>query len=449
LLSGVFECHCLFVIGRPSKSPNNRSKLRSVKWPAQLRSRLGAGKLALLRERDFRRFYAGYATSLLGSAMSTVAVTFAILGGGGSAGDLGYVFAAGVIPQVLFMLGGGVLADRLGRRKVMLGADGARLAAQGFLAVVLFVAVPPVWLIAALQAVLGTGEAFFTPALGGLTPAITPNDKLADANALLGVAESVTRVIGPALAGALIGLAEPAIVIAVDAATFGVSLISLAVLSIPGTAPAMRSPWRDLADGWHDFRAQAWLWVTTVQFALFNLLTWAPYLLLGPVLARQYLGGASAWGTVMAAMALGSVLTGLALVGRRPRRPLVVAVVGSYGYGLPCLLLSLHLPVYAVALGACAAGAGSAMFGTYWTTVMQRRVPHEMLARVNAFALTGSYALGSVGFLVIGPVAEAIGPGPMLGFAAAYTAVSSTVVLSLRAIRSVRFQDIDDAVTGS
>jgi len=395
----------------------------------------------VLREQRFRRFYAGYATSLLGSAMSSVALTFAVLSEGGSAADLGYVFAAGVIPQVLFMLGGGVLADRIGRRKVMLAADGARLAAQGVLAATLLVARPPIWLIAALTAVVGTGEAFFTPALGGLMPAITPPDKLADANALVGVAEAATKVVGPALAGVLIGLTQPAIVIAVDAATFCASLISLTLVRVPAIRPAAHSPWRDLAEGWHQFRTQTWLWVITVQFALFNLLTWAPYLLLGPILAREYLGGARAWGTVMAAMALGSVLTGLLLVGRRPRRPLVVAVVGSCGYGIPCLMLFLHLPVYAVAAGACVAGVGSAVFSTYWTTVLQRRVPQEMLARVTAFALTGSYALGSAGFVVIGPVAAVVGPGRMLGFAAAWTAVSTTVVLSLRAIRSVRLTE--------
>ena len=373
--------------------------------------------------------------------MSSVALTFAVLSEGGSAADLGYVFAAGVIPQVLFMLGGGVLADRIGRRKVMLAADGARLAAQGVLAATLLVARPPIWLIAALTAVVGTGEAFFTPALGGLMPAITPPDKLADANALVGVAEAATKVVGPALAGVLIGLTQPAIVIAVDAATFCASLISLTLVRVPAIRPAAHSPWRDLAEGWHQFRTQTWLWVITVQFALFNLLTWAPYLLLGPILAREYLGGARAWGTVMAAMALGSVLTGLLLVGRRPRRPLVVAVVGSCGYGIPCLMLFLHLPVYAVAAGACVAGVGSAVFSTYWTTVLQRRVPQEMLARVTAFALTGSYALGSAGFVVIGPVAAVVGPGRMLGFAAAWTAVSTTVVLSLRAIRSVRLTE--------
>jgi MFS family permease len=396
------------------------------------------GKLAVLRDQDFRRFYVGYATSLLGSAMASVAVTFAVLGNGGSAADLGYVFAAGVIPQVLFMLGGGVLADRLGRRKVMLGADAARLGAQGVLAGALLVAVPPVWLIVVLSAVLGTGEAFFTPALGGLTPAITPRDRLVDANAMLGIAQSATKVFGPALSGVLIGFTQPGVVIAIDAATFGISLFSLALLRVPAIIPATRSPWRDFIEGWQQFRAQTWLGVITVQFALFNLLTWAPFLLLGPLLAHEYLGGARAWGTVTAAMALGSVLTGLALVGRRPRRPLVAAVIGSYGYAAPCLMLSLHLPLFAVAAGACAAGAGSAPFSTYFATVQQQRVPAEALARVTAFDLTGAYALGSAGFVVIGPVAAIVGPGPLLGFAAAYTVLSSTVVLSLRAIRSIR-----------
>ncbi len=432
----------LIVIDGNSESLNNRSKLRTVNCREKPADALGSGRtggrLGLLRHRDFRLFYAGYSTSLLGSAMSAVAVTFAVLGSGGSAADLGYVFAAGVIPQVLFMLGGGVLADRLGRRKVMLGADAARLSAQGILAAALLLAVPPIWLIVALSAVLGAGEAFFTPALGGLTPAIAPRDRLADANALLGVAQSATKVIGPALAGVLIGFTQPGVVIGIDAASFGVSLISLALLRVPAVRPGPHSPWRDLAEGWQEFRAQTWLCVITVQFSLFNLLTWAPYLLLGPLLAREYLGGARAWGTIAAAMALGSVLAGVALVGRKPRRPLIVAVIGSYGYAAPCLMLSLHLPVYAVAAGACAAGAGSAIFGTYFATVLQQRVPADALARVTAFDLTGAYVLGSAGFVVIGPVAAIVGPGRMLGFAAAYTALSSTVVLSLRAIRSVR-----------
>ncbi|HEY2505485.1 MAG TPA: MFS transporter [Streptosporangiaceae bacterium] len=398
-------------------------------------------RLGPLTERNFRVFYAGYTTSLLGSAMSAIALTFAVLDSGGSAADLGFVFAANVVPQVLVMIGGGVVADRLGRRPVMLITDTARLAVQGALATALFMGRPPIWLFVMLAALLGAGEGIFGPALGGLRAEIAPREKLPDANALLGVAQSGTTVLGPALAGLLIGLTSPAVVIAVDAATFGVSVLSLALLAIAPARRATTSPWRDLADGWAQFRAQTWLCLITVQFALFNLLTWAPFLLLGPILARQYLGGARAWGIISAAMAAGSVVTGLVLVGRRPRRLLVVATIGTFGYAAPCLMLALRVPVYVVAAGALAAGVGSAVFNTYSSTAMQQRVPAEMLGRATAFTLTGAYALGATGYAVIGSVAGLVGPGRMLAFAAGYCVLSSALVLAAPAIRAVTWRD--------
>jgi Major Facilitator Superfamily len=394
-----------------------------------------------LTERNFRVFFTGYTTSLLGSAMSAVALTFAVLDNGGSAADLGFVFAGSVVPQVLVMIGGGVLADRLGRRPVMLITDTTRFAVQGTLAGVLFAGRPPIWLFVMLAALESVGEGMFGPALGGLRAELAPRERLADANALLGVVTSGTAVLGPALAGILIAVTSPAVVITIDAATFGVSVISLAMLTIQPASPARQSPWRDLADGWSQFRSQTWLWLTTVQFALFNLFTWAPYLLLGPILARQYLGGARAWGVISAAMAAGSVLTGLLLVGRRPRRLLVVATVGTFGYAVPPLLLALHAPLVVVAVGAVTAGAGSAVSSTYSSTVMQQRVPPEMLGRATALMLTGAYALGACGYAVIGSVAGVFGPARMLAFAAGYAVVSSAVVLATPAIRAVRWQD--------
>ena len=428
------------ILGNRSKNRRQNSPGSDSASPGSPRSlRLLPGRLGVLAERDFRRFYTGYTTSLIGSAMSTVALLFAVLGSGGSATDLGYVLAAGVIPQVLFMLGGGVVADRLGRRRVMLGADGLRLIAQATLATTLFITSPPIWLFVLLNAMLGTGEAFFSPALTGLTPAIVSPARLSDANALLSVAQSVARIAGPALAGVLIALTRPATVIAADAVSYGASLLALGLLTIPAMPRSVQSPWRDLADGWRQFLAHAWLVVITIQFALFNLLTWAPYLLLGPVLARDYLGGARAWGIIASAMAAGAILAGLAMVGRSPRRPLVAAVLGTYGYGAPCLMLFLHAPLVGVAAGAFAAGCGSAVFSTYFTTVMQQRIPPDMLARVSAIDLTGAYALGSAGLAVIGPVAAVTGAGAVLGFAALYNTVSSTVVLAVPAVRALRF----------
>jgi hypothetical protein len=431
----------------------------------RIRAAIGR-RVAVLAHRDFRRFYVGQVTSLLGTWMSSVAVTFAVLGSGVSADGLGVVMAAGILPQVAFVLGGGVLADRIGRRPVMLGADALCCAGQAGLAVALLAGRPPIWLFAVLAALVGTGQAFFGPALSGLMTEIAPRAELGDANALYGLAQSATRIIGPSLAGLIVALAGPAVVIAVDAASYGVSVAALALLrprqpaAPPPPAPALappapaapsgtppapaarapaphRSLRREAGEGWAEFRSRTWLWVTTLQFALFNLITWGPYLLLGPVLARAYLGGARAWGLVMAAGGAGAVLGGLSALGRRPRRPLVVAILATFGYPAPCLLLALHAAVGAVAAGAFAAGIASALFNTYWTTTLQQQVPADRVSRASSFSTFGGFGVGMFGLVIAGPAAALAGPGRVLGAGAAWAVLSSLVVLSLPCIRAI------------
>jgi MFS family permease len=192
-------------------------------------------RLTPLREPNFRRFYGGYVTSLLGTSLSSVAIAFAVLDSGGTATSLGLVFACGIVPQVIFLLHGGVIADRLGRRPVMLSADVLRCCAQATLAAALLVGHPPIWLFAVLEAVVGTGSAFFQPALTALTVEIAPADQLGDANAMLSLARSTTTVAGPALAGLLIAATSPAVAIAVDAGSYTVSVLALAALRLPRT----------------------------------------------------------------------------------------------------------------------------------------------------------------------------------------------------------------------
>jgi len=382
--------------------------------------------------------------------MSRIALTFAVLESGGRVTELGYVFAAGVVPQVVFMIGGGVLADRLGRRPVMLITDASRFAVQGTLAASLFLSRPPLWEFVLLSALLSMGEGFFNPALGGLRADIAPRALLADANALIGVAQSAAAVLGPAIAGMLVAVTSPALVIAFDAASYGVSVIALASLRIPPAGVPVQSPWRDLTESWSVFKSQRWLWIVTVQFSLFNLFTWAPYLLLGPILASTYLGGAQAWGIVTATFAGGSVLGGIFMVGRRrPARPLRYAAICTLGYPIPCLMLALRAPVYLVAGGALLAGLGGAISGALASSVEQQRIAPGMLARISAIQLTGSYSLGSAAWVVIGPLAGLVGAVPLLAFGAGYAALSSLVVAALPSIRSVRWESAPTPVAGS
>src|SRR4029077_12402479 len=141
----------------------------------------------ILRVRDFRLFYVGYSASLLGTAMSSVAIAFAVLGDGGTATGLGLVFAANIVPMVAFMLFSGALADRLGRRLVMLAADLARGAAQAVLAAALAAGRPGLWLFVAAALAIGTGNAFFSPALSGFPVQLVPPPRLRDAHAPAGM----------------------------------------------------------------------------------------------------------------------------------------------------------------------------------------------------------------------------------------------------------------------
>jgi Major Facilitator Superfamily len=424
--------------GSPSR--NGRSKSANSN-AGNSRSKWLKGRLGPLAGRNFRRFYVGYATSMLGTSMSAVAIAFAVLASGGTATSLGVVFAANIVPMVAFMLGGGVLADRLGRRPVMLTADVARCSAQGTLAATLFLGRPHIWLFVVAAFVVGTGNAFFQPALSGLPVQLAPRDQLGNANALFGMVQPAAQVAGPALAGIVIAAGSPAAAIAVDAGSYAVSALALAFLSFPRTerGPA-RSLLRDLADSWTVFSAHAWLWLQTVQFTLFNLLTWGPYLVLGPVLARDYLGGARAWGAILACYGGGAVIGGLLALGRRPRRPLLISTLTTLGFPLPPLALALHLPVVAVAAGALLAGGGSAFGGAIAATVTQQRLPADVLSRVGSFNMVGAFAFGPLAFIAAGPVAAAVGAGAVLGFGAAWAVFGTLAVLAAPSIRNLTWQ---------
>jgi MFS family permease len=138
-----------------------------------------------------------------------------------SATGLGIVFAASVVPQVGLLAVAGAIADRLGRRRVMLAADTLRCAAQGSLAAAMFAGRPALWVFVLLAWLEGIGEAFFTPALDALTVEIAPRDQLGNVNALYGLAASSTRIAGPALGGLFVALAGPGVVVAAGAAVSG------------------------------------------------------------------------------------------------------------------------------------------------------------------------------------------------------------------------------------
>lgn len=397
-----------------------------------MRSRLGP-----LQDANFQRFYLGYTTSLLGSGMAPVGTAFAVLASGGDASDLGYILTSCVIATIACLVVGGVVADRLGRRSVMLWSDTLRFAAQGAFAGLVLAGHPPLGALIGLSAAVGVGTGFFSPALTALTRDIVAAEQLQDANVLIGLAKNVGTVCGPALAGALVALTSAGSVVAIDAATYAVSVVSLSLLRFaPASSRVPSSMLSDLRNGWTAWRSRSWVWVMDVKFALFNAVVYAPLLVLGPAIAQHRLGGAAPWGLILTAQGVGAVIASLVLIGRRPHRPLVVVVLVHVAWALPLAGLALVLPLLALAAMALFAGAGSAISLAIWTTALQRNVPANLLARVSSYDYLASFAVGPLGLAAAGPVAGFIGSSTLLWIGAGWQILSTMVIILLPQIHS-------------
>lgn len=384
----------------------------------------------------FRRFYVGYSASLLGSAMAPIAVAFAVLGSGVGSSGLGLVMATRILPIVVMLLLGGLVADRLGGRRVILATDAARCLVQALLAVALL-GRPALWVLLLLVALWGVGEAIFSPALTALIPELTDESGLSDANSLLGVARSAASVAGPALAGVITATAGPSAVIAVDALSYAVSFVALLGVSVPApTRQNSPSYLAELQEGWSAFRSRSWLWLLSLHGCLFNLLVWAPYLVLGPTVAEQRFGGAKAWGLVMAVYGAGAVVGGLLMLGRQPRRPLLVSTLASLGWALPSAALAVGGSVIWIAAAALVAGMSSTVCTSLWTSTIQRDVPADVVGRISAYGTLGAFAFGPLGLALAGPVASAVGSSAVLGFGAVWQLLAGVAVLAVPAVRN-------------
>lgn len=390
-----------------------------------------------LGERNFRLFFIGQTASQVGSGMAPVAIVFAVLAHG-SASDLGYVLAAQTVPLVVLLLAGGVVGDRVNRRTLMLQSDVLRTAAELALGLWVIVGEPPVWGFMALGAVMGIGQAFFSPALTGIVPQMLSGEKLQQGNALNGISNSIGGIIGPAFAGVIVAVYSPGWAILIDGLTYLVSVISLAMVRIDWNASTTKESFTSLLrEGWHELWARTWLWVVVVEFSLFNAL-FASFFVLGPVVAKQSLGGAKAWGLIVAAEGLGAVLGGVVMLRLHPKRPLLVATVSTFGSVVPLYFIAFRSPTLIIAATALLSGISLSVFGVQWNTTMQREIPTELLSRLSAYDWFGSLVLLPIGMAVVGPVSSVIGVRTTLVTCATTMVVLIVAVLCVPSVTHLR-----------
>ncbi len=396
------------------------------------------GRLGALAERDFRLLFLGTTITTIGDRLAGVALAFAVLDRG-SATALGIVFAVRQGVEACVVLFGGVIADRLPRNLVLVGASLVQAVAQGATAYVVLSGTGGVGTIVALQAVYGLGAGVVLPAEVGLVPQTVSDARLQQANALQGLTRNLVGVLGPAIGGALVVAGSPGTALAVDAVSFVVCAALLARIRLVGRVEhgAREGFFHELREGWRVFTGRTWLWASVILFGIGNFV-WSAWIVLGPVVAKQDLGGAGPWALVLTAGGVGSVLGSVVAIKVRPRRPLVACTIAAVPLSFQLVALALVTPVWALALTSFAAGIGISIHLTLWFTLFQREIPEEVQSRVSAYDTLGSFVLMPLGMAVAGPVSDAIGIPATLWGAAFVMWVSWASIIALPSVRALR-----------
>ncbi|MFZ0173758.1 MAG: MFS transporter [Acidimicrobiales bacterium] len=390
--------------------------------------------MGALRGRNFRLYFVGQTASAVGSAMVPVALAFAVLRLTGSAEDLGFVLTAYAVSQLIFLLAGGVVADRVPRRLALLGSDAVRFAAEAALAAFLLAGRPPLIAVLLLVFVQGAGSALFMPASSGLVPALVEDAQLQAANSLLETASSAASIVGPAIAGVLVVANGPGWAIAADAASYGVSVLTLAMLKMERLERGERRSFvADLREGWDEFRSRDWYWKTVAGAAVFNML-FAVYVVLGPVASIRFYSGAKSWAIIATAAGAGSVVGGLLSTKLRAHHPMRVGLPLVMLFSLSPIAIAARLPVPAVAASAALGGAGLVIFNSLFVTAVQRHVPEAVLSRVLAYDWFGSLLAFPIGLAIAAPLAGALGIRAVLLVSGLLEILSIVVVLPVRSI---------------
>ena len=393
--------------------------------------------MGALQERPFRLLWIGQTLSAFGDSLVTVALAFAVLEQG-DARDLGFVMACYMLPRALLTLAGGVWADRLPRRVVMVAADLARAGAQGLAAMLLIGGTAETWHLAATSALVGAASAFFGPASTGLVPETVSPARLQEANGLIGVSRNGVEVFGPLLSGVLVATFGPGWVLGIDALSYLVSVAFLVALPRSRRpAVAARSFVADLVAGFRVVQARRWLWSGFLVFCIGNTAMAATFVL-GPTVAKEELGGAAAWGVILTCCAVGGTVgSGLALR-IRPERPLLVSFPVVTLLGAYMLVFVPPLPVAVIAIAAAAAWAAISLANALWDTTVQEHVPREALSRVTAYDWLISFVCMPLGYVLAGPLAAAIGLRETFALCAVVVVAANLVVLLVPEVRSLR-----------
>ena len=366
------------------------------------------------RHRDYRLLITSMAASLFATGMWTIALVYQVIELGGGPSELSFVMAAMSLGLLLCVLAGGVAADRLPRRAVLIGVECTRIVAVGLIAALSLTGTLSLWVLAAVTFLVGAAEAFFFPAYSALLPTMLPAEELLAANGVEGMLRPIAmQALGPALAGLLVGAFVPGLALGIAGGVYVLALLPLLVMRVAPIEPAAAptSALTDLREGFAYFLRTGWLFATLAFATLLVFLVIGPIEVLIPFAVRDQAGsGPTGYAFVIACYGVGGVVGSfVASATRLPRRYLTVMIM-LWGAGtLPLVLIGVTDQLWVMGAASFVVGVTGGAAQVIWGTLLQRRVPTHMLGRVSSLDFFVSLALMPVSMAVAGPVGDAIG----------------------------------------
>lgn len=373
--------------------------------------------LAPFRIREYRLLIAAVSLSIFADGMFAVVLALQVIELDNNPVSLSIVMTCFGAAFVAFVLVGGIAADRINQRSIIIGVETVNVIAASAIAVLGLIGALQVWHLAVAAMAMGIAAAFFFPAYSAILPRILPAEQLLAANGVEGVVRPVfQRAVGPAVAGILVGATFPAVGSVVVAALFAIGLVLLIA-----TRPTAHTPvdepvverthvLRDLRDGFVFMLGTPWLLWTLLFASLFVLVVLGPIEVLLPFIADdRFSDGARMYGFILAFFGMGSALGALAVSsGRLPRRYLTV-MMAMWGLGsIPLVVVGFTSSFTLMAAATFVVGVTDGAGMVIWGTLLQRRVPTQMLGRVSSLDFFVSLAFMPVSFAIVGPLSKVV-----------------------------------------
>lgn len=383
-------------------------------------------KTRVFHSPSFRFLFFARLLTVAGNGIAPIALAFAVLDIGGSASDLGIVVATRSIFNVVFLLLGGVLADRYSRSRVMVISSIVAALSQALVAWTVLGGAATVVNLALLGAFNGAAAGIALPASSALVPQTVPARSLREANAFIQLGIYGGTVLGASLGGILVSAIGPGWGLAIDAIGFALSapLYSLIRVTSSEIRSSSANILQELREGWGAFSGRAWVWSIVLQFTIINAAFSGVVMILGPVIADASFGRAR-WGIIIAAQSVGLMVGSFLALRWRPRRDLFIGVIIAACCAVPTFLLSQSASAPWLIAAFFVAGVTFGLFGVSWAHALQTHIPADKLARVYAYDAIGSFVAIPLGELIAGPAAMHFGSSGVLAVSAAAILVAT------------------------